>query len=191
MTTVTRALAALLRPLAALNAPIARWGLSFSAVLLALMLAVALAQIASRGLFNHTLDWAEEVARWALVWGALLAAPMGYRAAGHVAITMLVEALPPRLLYAVAVAINLLVGWICLMFLIEGIAFVGRGATLVATALPLGMGWVYAIVPLSLAALLLVSVEAVLRLLHDLVAGEAGREPLVGVVPVLEREPQD
>ena len=80
-----RALAAALRLLGAVNAPIARWGLSFSAALLALMLAVALAQIASRGLFNHTLDWAEEIARWALVWGALLAAPMGYRAAGHVA----------------------------------------------------------------------------------------------------------
>jgi TRAP-type C4-dicarboxylate transport system permease small subunit len=77
------------------------------------------------------------------------------------------------------------------MFLLEGIAFVGRGATLVATALPVGMGWVYSIVPVSLAALLLVSVEAVLRLLHDLLAGEAGREPLVGVVPLLEREPQD
>lgn len=45
--------------------------------------------------------------------------------------------------------------------------------------------------PISLTALLLVSVEAVLRLLHDLVSGEAGREPLVGVVPVLEREAQD
>jgi TRAP-type C4-dicarboxylate transport system permease small subunit len=53
------------------------------------------------------------------------------------------------------------------------------------------MGWVYSIVPVALAALLLVSVEAVLRLLHDLLAGEAGREPLVGVVPVLERELQD
>jgi TRAP-type C4-dicarboxylate transport system permease small subunit len=188
---VTNALAAALRRLAALNAPIARWGLSFSAALLALMLAVALAQIASRGLFNHTLDWAEEVARWALVWGALLAAPMGYRAAGHVAITLLVEALPPRLLYALAVVINLLIAWICLMFLVEGVAFVGRGATLVATALPLSMGWVYSIVPVSLAALLLVATEAVLRLLHDLLADDAGREPLVGVVPVLERETQD
>ncbi len=188
---MTHALAAVLRRLAAVNAPIARWGLSLSAVLLALMLAVALAQIASRGLFNHTLDWAEEIARWALVWGALLAAPMGYRAAGHVAITLLVEALPTRLLYALAVAINVLIGWVCAMFFIEGLAFVGRGATLVATALPVSMGWVYAIVPIALAALLLVAVEAVLRLLHDLLAGEAGREPLVGVVPVLEREAQD
>jgi TRAP-type C4-dicarboxylate transport system permease small subunit len=188
---VTNALAVVLRHLAALNAPIARWGLSFSAVLLALMLAVALAQIASRGLFNHTLDWAEEIARWALVWGALLAAPMGYRGAGHVAITLLVEALPPRLLYAVAIGINLLIGWICLMLFIEGLAFVGRGATLVATALPVGMGWVYAIVPISLAALLLVSVEAVLRLLLDLSTDVAGREPLVGVVPLLDRDPQD
>lgn len=188
-----RALAAAVRLLEAVNAPIARWGLSFSAVLLALMLAVAVAQIASRALLDHTLDWAEEVARWALVWGALLAAPMGYRTAGHVAITMLVEALPPRLLLVVAAAVNLLVAWICAMFLVEAVAFVGRGATIVATALPLRMSFVYAIVPAALAALLLVAVEAVLRLLRDLVDPAAGpgpgtRAPLVGVVPAMQSD---
>ncbi|MBM4199369.1 MAG: TRAP transporter small permease subunit, partial [Gammaproteobacteria bacterium] len=92
------ALSAALRGLAKVNAPIARWGLSFSAILLALMLAVALAQILSRVLFNHTLDWAEEAARMALVWSALLAAPIGYRAAGHVAITAFIEGLSTRTL---------------------------------------------------------------------------------------------
>ena len=77
---LNRLLSAAARGLETVNAPIARWGLSISAFLLALMLAVALAQIVSRGLFNHTLDWAEEAARMALVWSALLAAPMGYRA---------------------------------------------------------------------------------------------------------------
>ncbi|NDF86519.1 MAG: TRAP transporter small permease, partial [Gammaproteobacteria bacterium] len=54
------ALSAALRGLAKVNAPIARWGLSVSALFLAFMLVVALAQILSRVLFNHTLDWAEE-----------------------------------------------------------------------------------------------------------------------------------
>ncbi|MBU6377666.1 MAG: TRAP transporter small permease subunit [Gammaproteobacteria bacterium] len=169
-----------------MNAPIARWGLSFSAALLAMMLAVALAQILSRALFNHTLDWAEETARMALVWSALLAAPMGYRAAGHVAITAFIEGLPPRVLYVTGVVVNLLVGWICLEFLLESIAFVARGDTIVSTGLGIRMSFIYAVVPLSLAALLLVSIEACLRLLRALISGE--RELLVGVVPVMHED---
>ena len=124
-----------LRGLEKLNAPIARWGLSFSALLLGVMLAVALAQILARALFNHTLDWAEDVARMTLVWSALLAAPLGYRSAGHVAITAFIEGLPPRLLCFVGILVNLLIGWICLIFLLESFAFVGRGTTITSTAL--------------------------------------------------------
>ncbi len=181
-----RPISSALRAVEKVNAPIARWGLSFSAVLLAMMLAVALAQILSRALFNHTLDWAEETARMALVWSALLAAPMGYRAAGHVAITAFIEGLPPRVLYVTGVIVNLLVGWICLEFLLESVAFVARGNTIVSTGLGIPMSFIYAVVPVSLAALLLVSIEASLRLLRALMTGE--RYLLVGVVPVMHED---
>jgi TRAP-type C4-dicarboxylate transport system permease small subunit len=153
------------------------------------MLAVALAQILSRALFNHTLDWAEELARMALVWSALLAAPMGYRSAGHVAITAFIEGLPPRVLYVTGIIVNLLVGWICLMFLLESIDFVARGATIVSTGLGIRMSYIYAVVPVALSALLLVALEATLRLLRALIVGE--RELLVGVVPVMQRDGGD
>jgi TRAP-type C4-dicarboxylate transport system permease small subunit len=173
-----------------MNAPIARWGLSFSAVLLALMLAVAVAQIISRALFNLTLDWAEEVARMALVWSALLAAPIGYRAAGHVAITAFIEGLSPRALRITGVVVNLLVGWICLMFLIESIDFVARGMTITSTALGISMAWIYAVVPVALAALLLIALESMLRNLHDALTGRFS-DVLVGVVPVMQRDLED
>ncbi|MFM7395737.1 MAG: TRAP transporter small permease [Gammaproteobacteria bacterium] len=176
-----------LRGLEKLNAPIARWGLSFSAILLALMLAVALAQILSRALFNHTLDWAEEAARMALVWSALLAAPMGYRAAGHVAITAFIEGLPPKALQVTGVIVSLLVGWICVMFLLESVDFVARGATIMSTGLGIQMSYVYLIVPIALTALLLVSVEATLRLIRALFTGDSS-ERLVGVVPLLQKD---
>jgi len=151
------------------------------------MLTVALAQILSRALFNLTLDWAEDVARMALVWSALLAAPLGYRSAGHVAITAFIEGLSPRLLCIVGIAVNALVGWICLMFLLESFAFVQRGTTITSTSLGLQMAWIYAVVPLALGALLLVSFEASLRLLRDALRGEVS-SLLVGVVPVLQRD---
>ena len=175
-----------LRGLEKLNAPIARWGLSFSAILLALMLLVALAQILSRAIFNHTLDWAEEAARMALVWSALLAAPMGYRAAGHVAITAFIEGLPPKALQLTGVVVNLLIGWICLMFLLESMDFVARGSTIMSTGLGIAMSYVYVIVPIALIALLLVSIEATLRLTRALITG-APSDVLVGVVPIMQK----
>jgi TRAP-type C4-dicarboxylate transport system permease small subunit len=186
---VTRPIDSAIRLLSAINAPIARWGRSFAAVLLALMLAVAMAQILSRALFDYTLDWAEELARMALVWSVLLAAPLGYRSGSHVAIAAFIEALPPRLLYATALLLNLLVGWICVVFLRESLDFVARGMTIVASAVPLKMGWIYAIVPASLAALL-VALEAVLRLLRAL-AGDTQDLALIGVVPVSRSERLD
>lgn len=182
-----RPIHAAIQLLAALNAPIARWGRSAAAALLAAMLAVAVAQILSRAFFNHTLDWAEEMARMALVWSVLLAAPLGYRSGGHVAIAAFAESLPPRLLYATALLLNALIAWVCVMLLVESVGFVERGFTIVASALPLRMGWIYLVMPLSLAAMLLVAVEAMLRLTAALVSGRFDLQ-LSGAVPVMQGE---
>lgn len=151
------------------------------------MLVVALAQIVSRGVFNHTLDWAEEVARMALVWSALLAAPYGYRSASHVAINIFVEALPPRLIYLAGILVNFLIIWICVVFFIESLALVERGTTLVATALPLRMAWIYLIVPITLILLIMVAIEAILALVDAWRRGVVSGDWRVGVIPLLQR----
>jgi TRAP-type C4-dicarboxylate transport system permease small subunit len=170
--------------LATINAPIARWGRSFAAVLLAIMLAVALAQILSRAIFNFTLDWGEDIARMSLVWSVLLTAPIGYRSGSHVAISAFVEALPPRWLYWIALLVNLLVGWICVMLLIESRALVMRGLSITAATVPIQMVWVYAIVPVVLTALILVALEMSLRLARALLTRQFDLM-LSGVVPII------
>ena len=80
--------------LAAVNRPIALLGRNLSAGLIGAMVALALAQILSRALFSYTLDWAEELARVALVWSVLLVSPFAYRSGAHVAIGSLAASLP-------------------------------------------------------------------------------------------------
>jgi TRAP-type C4-dicarboxylate transport system permease small subunit len=150
--------------LAQVNRPIARAGRFAAGALIACMLALAIAQIVSRAAFHHTLDWAEELARFTLVWAVLMVAPFAYRSGAKVAIAALVQSLPPRLLVATSIVLNLLAGWICAMLLAESAAFWQRGLSLTASALPIQMAWVYAIVPTALLALLLVAAELVLRL---------------------------
>jgi TRAP-type C4-dicarboxylate transport system permease small subunit len=65
--------------LAAVNEPVARIGRDLAASLIGAMVVLALAQILSRALFSYTLDWAEELARVALVWSVLLVSPFAYR----------------------------------------------------------------------------------------------------------------
>ena len=166
---------------AAVNAPIARIGRDLAASLIGAMVALALAQILSRALFDYTLDWAEELARVALVWSVLLVSPFAYRSGAHVAIGSFAAALPPRLLLAASAALNLLVIWICVEMLVQSLAFWQRGLALTASALNIQMAWIYAIVPAAFVCLLLVGVELVIRLLRSLL----GPDPdltLVGAV---------
>jgi TRAP-type transport system small permease protein len=176
--------AALASLLARLNAPLARAGVGLAALLLALMLAMAVAQIASRALFGHSLDWAEESARVALVWSVLAVAPYAYRSGAHVAIMTFAEALPPRLLASTSVLLNLLVVWICAVLLRESFGLVERGLALEAATLPLRMAWIYAIVPVAFASMILVGVELLLRLVLLLRGRESGIV-MEGVMPAV------
>jgi len=173
--------------LAAVNRPIARIGRNLSAGLIGAMVALALAQILSRALFSYTLDWAEELARVALVWSVLLVGPFAYRSGAHVAIGSLAESLPPRLLVAASAVLNVLVLWICVEMFRQSMAFWSRGLALTASALGIQMAWIYAIVPAAFACLVLVAVELVVRLLRSL-ASPDHELTLAGAVPGVKTE---
>ena len=94
MSAATSPLLALLRPLAgAITAmlAVARWA---AIVLLALMVAVILAQVVFRYVLGDALNWTEEAARFGMLWMTGLMAPLAYRRGGFVAIDMLERALP-------------------------------------------------------------------------------------------------
>lgn len=156
------------------NGPLSLAARNLAGALLAVMLALALAQIISRGLFHHSLDWAEELARVALVWSVLLVAPYAYRKGAHVAIVTFAEALPPRLLAASSLLLNLLIAWILATLFVESFAFWRRGLEISAATLDLKMAWIYAIVPAAFALLILVGVELIARLLLHLGGVPAG-----------------
>jgi TRAP-type transport system small permease protein len=166
------------------NRPLTRFGRASAAVLLASMLALALAQIVSRGLLNQSLDWAEELARVALVWSVLLVAPYAYRSGANVAIVSFADALPPRLLAAVSLLINVLVVWILVVLFIETFAFWRRGLDITASTLDIRMAWIYSIVPVAFAALVLVGIELLLRLVLQ-VSGVPAGIVMAGAMPAV------
>lgn len=173
--------------LAAFNGPVARTGRDLAGALIGAMVALALAQILSRALFSYTLDWAEELARVALVWSVLMVSPFAYRSGAHVAIDSLAASLPPRLIVVTSLALNLLVLWICAEMFRQSLAFWSRGLTLSASALGIQMAWIYAIVPAAFVLLFLVGLELVLRLATSLVRPDPDLT-LAGTVPAVKPE---
>jgi len=166
------------------NGPLSVAGRNVAGILLAVMLALALVQIVSRGVFHYSLDWAEELARVALVWSVLLVGPYAYRKGAHVAIVSFAEALPPRLLAGCSLLLNALVVWIVAVLFVESFAFWRRGLDISAATMDIPMAWVYAIVPVAFALLMLVGVELVARLLLHL-AGRPSGIVMEGAMPAV------
>lgn len=134
-----------------------------AAAFVAIMTAVVLLGVFFRYVLNNSLGWSEETAILMMIWVAFLVAPFAYRSGGNVAIDMFVSALPQRALTVLRIIINLLVLWLLYRFLMEAALFVERGLRVRANTLDIPIGYVRAIVPVSMVAMMAVAVELILR----------------------------
>lgn len=66
-------------------------------------------QVVSRYVFNSSLTWSEQAARYMFVWLVMLGLPILYRRGEHVGFTMLTETLPSKAELIIKVIIHLLV----------------------------------------------------------------------------------
>lgn len=122
--------------------------LAFSGILLCVLL-----QVFFRYVLNDPLTWSEELARYLFIWCAFLGWIVASRRRSHLAMTFVVDKLPPRAQAAVSAMIELatiLFAWI----------LGTRGARLVANnwdvenvAVPFNLGIVYLIEPIAALAI--------------------------------------
>ena len=148
-------------------------GAAVTAVAAALL--VVAAQVVFRYGLNDSLIWAEEFARFALIWAAFLGAPVAYRRGEHVGVTLLVENLPgfpARVLifltHILAIGFGAILAWEGWFLTLRVFA---RGE--IANAMQVPIAWGYLAVPVGGAFLGLAAVAA---LLHGRgAAGDADR----------------
>ena len=120
-------------------------------------------QIIARYILSDSPVWTEEVARTMMVWTAFLVAPWAYRFSANIRIDLFSNELSYRLQTLLSLSINLLVCWILAVFLNESFGLLERGMTVRTHSLPIQVAWFYSIVPITLALMLLVSFELILR----------------------------
>ena len=60
-----------------------------------------LLQVFFRYVLNHALIWPEELSRWLLVWTGYLGASVAFKLHQHVALSVVVSKLPPKLKHVI------------------------------------------------------------------------------------------
>lgn len=126
----------------------------FSALCLAVMTGLVVAQVVFRYGMNASSSYTEELARYAMIWMALFAAAVGVREASHIRIDFVPELLSrvtPRLYRALRFALDLSSLTVFLVLLWYGVdaALFAMGQSSPGLQIPLGFP--YAAVPIAFA----------------------------------------
>lgn len=173
---------AVLGPISRINTLILRVGRQIAWMALALMVAVILAQVVFRYVFNNALAWPDEAARFLMLWMTALMAPSAMRWGGFVSIDMVPAALP-RVPGLVLTLVLLLLSLVVLIVAIgHGYNHTfGFGGNFNSSSLRIPLDWIgletvrvklrymYASLFVGVVLLTAVTVELILRTLVQLV----------------------
>ena len=146
----------------------ARVNTAVEAVVAALMLALVLdvwLGVADRYYFNWQLPWPEVLARYLMIWAAMLAVSSGIARRDHIGLTAVVARLPASARRAVLLAMDALALALFIYVAWFGIAFARNGAAREAMIFGVSLAPFHAAIPVSAA---LCSLQLVLVFFRDL-----------------------
>jgi TRAP-type C4-dicarboxylate transport system permease small subunit len=124
-------------------------------VLMAAMTVLVVANVAARYLFNHSFVWAEELARYIMIWVGFLGAGLVLRVGAHLAVDLFQDLLPRRAAQAARVLVVLVLTATLLAMLVLGVQYVRFAWGQETPVLNWNFGYVYLAIPAG-AALMLV-----------------------------------
>lgn len=133
--------------------------------LLVLMTLVVCLTAFTRYAFHYVPSWGEELALMSMVWFGFLSIALGVRDDGHIGVTILDPLLPKKVLYC----FNLF-KWACVLafgvFMVtEGIGITKGGMKSKMTGLAISSGWLYVIVPVAGAFIVVYCLEKIVGLI--------------------------
>ncbi|MDM8167994.1 TRAP transporter small permease [Roseovarius sp.] len=133
-----------------------RFELVFSNLSLALLVVVLALQVIFRYVFQIGLTWSEEISRFAFVWFVYISASLAAQRGTHIRVTLFVNLIPGGrniallLADAIWIAFNLFVVAAGVMLIQRTLAY-----PVYSTALFLPLAWLYSVVPLAHALMIL------------------------------------
>ena len=131
--------------------------------LLIAMTIVVFSQVIARYVFEHSLSWSEELARFLLMWLAMLSAAYGFKTKSHFALRLLVQNFPESLQRAAGLAVQFILAVFFAVLLFYSIVFVKGVAGHTAPTLQISMQIPYASIVVGSALMLLEALKSMWR----------------------------
>lgn len=119
------------------------------AILLALLVLDVWLAVLDRYLFRWQLPWPEVLARYLMIWAALLAASSGIARREHIGLSLLIRHFSPGVRRALLVAVDMITLTLFVYLAIYGIGFAEKGGSRQAMILGLTLLLPFAAVPVS------------------------------------------
>lgn len=142
---------------------ICKW---ISIVLVAAIAVIVSLSVIFRYGFNDSIAWAEDAAKFLMVWLAFTGAPLGFRHGAHVSIELLPPGLPPLVVRLIRVLVHAIVFTLMLTLTWYGWQFAWNGRNQVALTIgDVSMFWIFVCMPVGAALMALVSLELMLTVL--------------------------
>lgn len=121
------------------------------ALIMAVTTVCVILQVYFRYVLNAPLPWSEELARYAMVWGAFIGGPLAIRTGMNVGITFVTDRLPPALQRAALVINSLVVIVFLAGMVVYGHEFANFFAFQRSPVMRVPMRWIYIAIPISAA----------------------------------------
>ena len=165
-TVAVRTLPTAVRALAAVNGVLLGVCRYLSILIVAAIAVIVIAAVVFRYGFNNSLSWAEDAAKFLMVWMTFVGAPLGFKHGAHVSCDLLPPGLPPVVLRAIRALVWLIVIFVMAMLTRTGWTFAWNGWSQVAlTVGDISMFWIFVCMPIGAALMMLVAIEQLLRVL--------------------------
>ena len=153
---------------------VSRLSLIVTYVLLVFVTSVAFLAVFYRYVLIDPIQWAEEVARYILIWMTLIAASVGIKEKAHVNLTSLLVRLPVKIALIIDVTFYLII-----IFLIGIIAsyslimVITRSVKVLSASLQISMVWAHTALPVGFGLILIQSIYVFLEDIKKLIKGES------------------
>ena len=141
-------------------------------VFMALMTLLVFFQIVTRYVFSYSLAWSEELARYLMIWAALLGASPIFKDNQHIRLDLVYGRLPQM----VRVWLNLLYEMCQIVFLVMlfklGLQYVESMEIMTSTTLRISMRWPTMIIPICSVLMIIFILAHMIQTISDLRAGK-------------------
>ena len=131
--------------------------------LVAVIAVIVSTSVVMRYGFNNSLSWAEDGAKFLMVWLTFIGAPLGFRHGAHVSLELL-PPLPPVAWWIIRILVHATVVVLMAMLTRFGWNFAWNGRSQVALTIgDISMFWIFVCMPIGCALMALVAFELLVR----------------------------